>query len=207
MICGTVLWEENLEAQRRLPVELCSGDDGKAKIQLYVRIGCTRNKTIVKDGVENGATIQFQDCKLHLSTVSPLSIAKTFICGILLCATSPLIAISQDAQGTYTERLVELEIKQRSISNTLTSVRVKKGEKIRLHWTTDETVVLHLHGYDIEISVSPGTATEMTFEASATGRFPITSHGFGAPDSHNHDDEHTLTYLEVYPDQCTQAWN
>lgn len=79
-------------------------------------------------------------------------------------------------------------------------MRVKKGEKIRLHWTTDETVVLHLHGYDIEISVSPGTATEMTFEASATGRFPITSHGFGAPDSHNHDDEHTLTYLEVYPD-------
>ena len=59
MICGTVLWEENLEAQRRLPVELCSGDDGKAKIQLYIRIGCTRNKTIVKHGVENGATIQF----------------------------------------------------------------------------------------------------------------------------------------------------
>ena len=59
MICGTVLWEENLEAQRRLPVELCSGDDGKAKIQLYIRIGCTRNKTIVKDGVESGATIQF----------------------------------------------------------------------------------------------------------------------------------------------------
>ena len=59
MICGTVLWEENLEAQRRLPVELCSGDDGKAKIQLYVRIGCTRNKTIVKDGVDNGAIIQF----------------------------------------------------------------------------------------------------------------------------------------------------
>ena len=45
MICGTVLWEENLEAQRRLPVELCSGDDGKAKIQLYIRIGCTKNKT------------------------------------------------------------------------------------------------------------------------------------------------------------------
>ena len=59
MICDTVLWEDNLEAQRRLPVELCSGDDGKAKIQLYIRIGCTRNKTIVKDGVENGATIQF----------------------------------------------------------------------------------------------------------------------------------------------------
>ena len=59
MICGTVLWEDNLDAQRRLPVELCSGDDGKAKIQLYIRIGCSKNKTILKDGVETGATIQF----------------------------------------------------------------------------------------------------------------------------------------------------
>ena len=59
MICGTVLWEDNLDAQRRLPVELCSGDDGKAKIQLYIRIGCSKNKTILKDGVESGATIQF----------------------------------------------------------------------------------------------------------------------------------------------------
>jgi len=59
MICGTVLWEDNLEAQRRLPVELCSGDNGKAKIQLYIRIGCSKNKTILKDAVESGATIQF----------------------------------------------------------------------------------------------------------------------------------------------------
>ena len=59
MICGTVLWEDNLDAQRRLPVELCSGHDGKAKIQLYIRIGCSKNKTILKDGVESGATIQF----------------------------------------------------------------------------------------------------------------------------------------------------
>ena len=59
MICGTVLWEDNLDSQRRLPVELCSGDDGKAKIQLYIRIGCSKNKPILKDGVESGATIQF----------------------------------------------------------------------------------------------------------------------------------------------------
>ena len=59
MICGTVLWEDNLDAQRRLPVELCAGDDGKAKVQLYIRIGCTRNQTILKNDVENGMTIQF----------------------------------------------------------------------------------------------------------------------------------------------------
>ena len=137
---------------------------------------------------------------MHLTEAARLVTTKTFVREALLCATLALIALSQDAWGTHAERLVELEIKHRSILNNPASLRVKEGEKIRLHWTTDEKVVLHLHGYDIEISVSPGTTTEMTFEASATGRFPITSHGFGTAHSETHDDEYTLTYLEVYPD-------
>ncbi len=137
---------------------------------------------------------------MRLSRAARLDTAKTFVRETLLCASLALIAPSQDAWGTHAERLVELEIKHRSILNNPASLRVKEGEKIRLHWTTDEKVVLHIHGYDIEISVSPGTTAEMTFEASATGRFPITSHGFGTPHSKNHDDEYTLTYLEVYPD-------
>ena len=59
MICGTVLWEDNLDAQRRLPVELCANDGGKGKIELYIRIGCSKNTTILKDGVKAGATVQF----------------------------------------------------------------------------------------------------------------------------------------------------
>ena len=137
---------------------------------------------------------------MQLSRATRPEIANTFVHATLLCATLALITLPQDAWGTHAERLIELEIKHRSILNNPAALRVKEGQKIRLHWTTDEKVVLHLHGYDIEISVSPGTTTEMTFEASATGRFPITSHGFGAAQSENHDDEYTLTYLEVYPD-------
>ena len=59
MICGTVLWEDNLDAQRRLPVELCTNDGGKGTVELYIRIGCSKNKTILKAGVEDGATVQF----------------------------------------------------------------------------------------------------------------------------------------------------
>ena len=56
---------------------------------------------------------------------------------------------------------------------------------------------MHLHGYDLELSLAPDAPTEMNFEAFATGRFPVTSHGFGG---HGHDDEEVvLLYLEVHP--------
>lgn len=75
--------------------------------------------------------------------------------------------------------------------------RVTEGDAVTLRWSTDEAVSVHLHGYDLKLSIAPGTPTEMTFEAFAAGRFPVTSHGFGG---HGHDDEEVvLLYLEVHP--------
>ncbi len=56
---GTVLYKDKMDAQAKLPVELCTDDAGVANVQLYIRIGCTRNKTIVKEGVADGARIAF----------------------------------------------------------------------------------------------------------------------------------------------------
>ena len=53
----------------------------------------------------------------------------------------------------------------------------------------------YLHGYDVELHVRPDEPAVMVIEAYATGRFPITSHGWGKG-GHGHDE---LTYLEVYP--------
>jgi FtsP/CotA-like multicopper oxidase with cupredoxin domain len=76
-------------------------------------------------------------------------------------------------------------------------IRVTMGDRVTLSWTSDEAGSLHLHGYDIEFEVGPGRTETMTFLASATGRFPITSHGFGGEEGHGHK---ALLYLEVYPD-------
>ena len=35
-------------------------------------------------------------------------------------------------------------------------VRVKQGDKVRLNLMADKTTEVHLHGYDIEKTVSPG---------------------------------------------------
>lgn len=76
-------------------------------------------------------------------------------------------------------------------------VRAKEGDSIVLNWTADETAEVHLHGYDIELTVKPGPAQSMTFKAFATGRFPITQHGHGADGKTAHSG--ALGYLEVLP--------
>lgn len=93
-------------------------------------------------------------------------------------------------------RRFELEIRDRRVQRDNNVIRVSKGERVELAWTTDERVALHLHGYDMEFEVVPGRATVRAFEAHATGRFPVTSHGFGD----EHGSHQTLLYLEVYPD-------
>lgn len=78
-------------------------------------------------------------------------------------------------------------------------IRVSRGENIELRWSTDEPLDIHLHGYDIEKTLTPGTDVNMSFNAYATGRFPITVHGAHGAESHAKS-EQTLIYLEVYPE-------
>jgi hypothetical protein len=115
-------------------------------------------------------------------------------------ATLLLFSVPAPANAGANEtsiRTIELVISERMIQLEENSIRVTQGETIDLVWKSDEPVKLHLHGYDIEFEVSPEAPTSVTFEAHATGRFPITSHGFGG--EHGHGDE-ALLYLEVYPD-------
>lgn len=92
-------------------------------------------------------------------------------------------------------RTIEVRIENRKVVAPSGAIRIVEGDAIELRWTSDEPVELHLHGYDMEIHVRPGEAAAMVIEATATGRFPITSHGWGKG-GHGHD---ALTYLEVYP--------
>jgi hypothetical protein len=78
-------------------------------------------------------------------------------------------------------------------------IRVTEGDVVKLRWTTDRPVLLHLHGYDIERRVVPGTVTDLAFTAYATGRFPVHIHMQGADaGGHAHEDL-PLVIIEVYP--------
>ena len=78
------------------------------------------------------------------------------------------------------------------------TLRVTQGDQVELSWQTDEKVKLHLHGYDIEQTAMQGKTLTMKFKAKATGRFPVTSHGFGGEKGHSHGSS-ALFYIEVHP--------
>lgn len=78
------------------------------------------------------------------------------------------------------------------------TIRVTEGDLVVVTWSSDTAGELHLHGYDISVELKPGEAVESSFEAYASGRFPVTSHGFGG-EGGGHG-EGALLYLEVYPE-------
>ena len=55
-------------------------------------------------------------------------------------------------------------------------VKVKKGEQVKLKFTSDQEMSIHLHGYDIEAEIPMDGSETIEFEAHATGAFPVTAH-------------------------------
>jgi hypothetical protein len=77
-------------------------------------------------------------------------------------------------------------------------IRVKQNDVVKLEWSTDKPMSIHLHGYDIETAVAPGAVSEMTFTARAAGRFTVEPHlAQGPAGGHAHGD--ILVTIEVYP--------
>ncbi|MFQ5937638.1 MAG: hypothetical protein ACE5LB_14640, partial [Acidiferrobacterales bacterium] len=95
------------------------------------------------------------------------------------------------------QHVFEIPIKQGRVPKDKHVIRVKQADHVKLRWTSDESVTLHLHGYDIEKKVRPGVVTEFAFEAYAAGRFPLNVHGSSKHGNSHH--ESTLVYIEVHP--------
>ena len=91
--------------------------------------------------------------------------------------------------------MIQIKIAKRRVVSPKKAIRITENEIVELRWSSDEAVKLHLHGYDKKLQLAPGKSASMSITGHATGRFPITSHGWGR-DGHGH---HALTYLEVYP--------
>jgi FtsP/CotA-like multicopper oxidase with cupredoxin domain len=73
------------------------------------------------------------------------------------------------------------------------TIRVTRGDDVELRWSSERSVTLHLHGYDIEGTVAPGAPAVMAFKAHIAGRFPVSEH------AHAGRHGRTVLYLEVHP--------
>jgi hypothetical protein len=111
--------------------------------------------------------------------------------GLLLPGALLRTARSEDRKP----RVIDVRIAKRKVIAPKGAIRVIEKDVIALRFSSDESVKLHLHGYDKEIDVTPGKPGILTLTVHATGRFPITSHGWG----HGGHGHHAMTYLEVHP--------
>ncbi|MDH3690499.1 MAG: hypothetical protein OEU36_13555 [Gammaproteobacteria bacterium] len=100
------------------------------------------------------------------------------------------------AQTAEKLQVFDLQVQARTLVNVEQTMRVTQGDSIELRWSTDEPFTIHIHGYDIKQSISVDGITRTNFKAYATGRYPITTHGFGEHAQKHHE---TLLYLEVHP--------
>jgi hypothetical protein len=114
----------------------------------------------------------------------------------------PLLALalmlSCAAVGQAADLTFDLKIQGGRVPQNMRLVRVKQGDAVKLRWTSDRSIVLHLHGYDIEKKVEPGMVSEMAFVARATGRFSVEEHKPDAKGGHSHG-EAALVRIEVLP--------
>ena len=90
-----------------------------------------------------------------------------------------------NSSGTAPQhQTIKLIITDGKINIGREQLKVLQGDTVTLSVTSDKHGVFHLHGYDHEVTVNPGTETELTFDASATGSFNFTFHVDGGTTSH-----------------------
>jgi hypothetical protein len=120
------------------------------------------------------------------------------VLGALIIAfiTTVSLATLVPAQGA--EIAFELKVEKGRVAQAMRLIRVTQGDAVKLRWTSDRPIILHLHGYDIETEVTPGAVAEMVFTARATGRFPIEEHKPDTRGGHSHS-EAPLVRIEVRP--------
>jgi hypothetical protein len=92
------------------------------------------------------------------------------------------------------EKAFNLSLRNGRLESNNNTLRVRRGERVELRFSTDRPIQLHLHGYDLEAGASPESPATIAFTAGIPGRFPVSEHAHGK--AHHHQ---AVLYLEVHP--------
>jgi len=117
----------------------------------------------------------------------------------LMLALLVFVATADPLDTQAAELTFDLRLQDARVPESMQLIRVKQGDVVTLRWTADRPVLLHLHGYDIEWRVWPGTVGSVTFTARLTGRFPVHAHDNATRANDHAYEDSPLVYVEVYP--------
>jgi hypothetical protein len=107
------------------------------------------------------------------SGASPASAAR---------ASSPEAAEASAGSTTASTpagRRIEVTVAAGEVSGDTGRVPVAAGEQVTLVVTSDVADAVHVHGYDLTATLSPGTPAEIGFDATVPGVFEVELHEAG----------------------------
>ncbi len=134
-------------------------------------------------------------CILRMATIASVLLTPVFV-SLGLGPSFLSLAIAQSSES----RQFAVTIKQRKVTPPTNVISVTKGDAVEIVLTGDEAAELHLHGYDLLLSLTPNVPGKIQFTANIAGRFPLEAHryGTGAQSGRSHSDR-PLLYVEVHP--------
>ena len=77
------------------------------------------------------------------------------------------------------ERVVELTFSGGEVTGGPQEVALPAGERVRLLVTSDVAEEVHVHGYDLEVPLVPGTPTPIDLVGDLPGVWEVELHGSG----------------------------
>ncbi|MFJ3613176.1 hypothetical protein [Streptomyces hydrogenans] len=92
---------------------------------------------------------------------------------------SPSSAPARTPDPTPTGRTLDIRVTGSTVTPAPSRVELKKGERITLRVTSDRPDTVHVHGYDREATLTPGTPAALTLTADRTGLFEVETHESG----------------------------
>jgi cupredoxin-like protein len=86
---------------------------------------------------------------------------------------------TSSSPSTASTKVIKVSIKGDTITPAPDRVDVDLGSRVKIVVTSDGDDEVHLHGYDIEREVAPGSPARLSFTADQPGLFECESHKSG----------------------------
>ncbi|XVQ89299.1 hypothetical protein ACQP2K_18335 [Microbispora siamensis] len=94
--------------------------------------------------------------------------------------SEPAAAPTESADSADSDvKEITVTIAGRKVTPPPGRIEVTKGQTVRITVTSDAADEAHLHGYDKEADLKPGTPASIEFVADETGLFEMETHGSG----------------------------
>ncbi|MFF9342965.1 hypothetical protein ACF1CG_24850 [Streptomyces sp. NPDC014773] len=84
-----------------------------------------------------------------------------------------------DPASTPAGRTLDIRVTGSTVTPAPSRVELRKGERITLRVTSDRADTVHVHGYDREAALAPGTPATLALTADRTGLFEVETHESG----------------------------